>query len=489
MAVRETTKQSDSKAQKPKHSPSQRKKRIIWGITFGLISALLVLLILRWNAWFGNKPEAPYRTEAIIDRITLTPGENFVSERNIAWRCGEVLEASSVEFGLAGVDTTIIERQIIPAQGQSIKTRSGQGCFYAVRLTGLEEGATYRYKVRTGGQVSEAYTFTIPYSQESSEFLYIGDVQDPDGKLSDSLMPQLQEVLPRLDFLAAAGDQIEGPANQYWDIWYKSLGAWSPELTMIASTGNHEYLKRGIFRELDPRWTAQYIYPDNGPKGFKGRSYYIDFPLMRYIVMDSNGITAPWDILRHRAWLREVLNSSVQPWQVVMFHHAIHSVREGRSNPIMHYGFKSILEENGADLVLQGHDHAYARSSSKHPTEGYATAPVYIISSSSPKTYRNGFDEIHDRLGSGLQLYQHISVYPQRLHYRSYKYDGALYDDIELQQGIVPSAEPIKVIDNAQGIKEEFRFDAFGNSSKGLKKAEKYRQSVEEYLKRKGYKQ
>lgn len=460
------------------------KRHFIRLLSLCSIVGLCFLVAIRWRAWFSNKPEEAYHTAEVIDRITLTPGADFMTERSISWRCGEHLLPSWIEYSKIEKDSILLDPMRIEAEGQSIQTRAGQGCFYSVHLQDLEAGERYYYRVHTGVHSSPIHSFTLPQSKERSDFLYIGDVQDPDGILSDSLLPRLQGVLPRLDFLAAAGDQIEGPANQYWDIWYKSLGSWSPELCIVAATGNHEYLKKGLLRELDPRWIAQYIYPQHGPKGFEGRTYYIDFPLMRFIVLDSNGITTPLDILRHRSWLKQTLENSRQAWQVVMFHHAIYSVREGRMNAIMRYGFKDILQEGGADLVLQGHDHAYSRITSRNE-QGDTIPPMYIISSSSPKTYRNGFDKIHDRLGSGLQLYQHISLTAQSLRYRSYQYDGNLYDDVELlQDSLKPQAIHIK--DYARHIPEQFRFDSFGSNNKGEKKARKYQQDIQDYLRRKG---
>lgn len=464
----------------PARPSSKRKIALI--ICAVLLVATAVLTAIRWNAWFGNKPEGVYHTPDSIDRITLVAGADFVHERTISWRCGERLQNAYIEYGIAGEDSSILQPRRVPARGQDIASRSGHGCYYQVHLSQLVEGQSYRYRLHTGEQSSRYYTFGIPQSSSETSFLYLGDVQDPDGRMSDSLLAKLPALSLRTDFLAVAGDQIEGPANEYWDVWYKSLGQWSPELCIVAATGNHEYLKKGLMRELDPRWVPQYGFPTNGPEDFEGRSYYIDFPLMRYIVMDSNGINAPTDVYRHREWLRTALRGSRQPWQVVMFHHGIYSVREGRSNPVMRYAFRPILEEEGADLVLQGHDHSYSRINTRD-AEGKKSTPMYIISSSSPKTYRNGFDEIHDRLGSGLQLYQHIRITRDTIHYRSYQYSGKLYDDVEICKQ--PSGDAVLVKDHAEQIPEEFLFDAFGSDAKGEKKAAKYRQAVQEYLQRK----
>ncbi|MDO4692279.1 MAG: metallophosphoesterase family protein [Porphyromonadaceae bacterium] len=462
---------------------SKSKRRRLLIILFVLAVGIGVLLKLRWRAWFGNPPEAPYTTAEQIDRLTITPGQDFASTRSISWRCGESLQPSEVLYTEAS-DTLAADAlhwRSIPAQGSVVETRSGRGCYYTARLDSLKAGRQYLYRVRTGSRESSGH-FQMPSGLDTlMRFIYIGDVQDPSGQMSSKLFDRFTGHIDstiRPSFVAAAGDQIEGPTDEYWHVWYSSWGAdYLARTPFVVSTGNHEYLKKGFARELDPRWVAQYNYPPNGPEGFEGRSYYIDFPLMRFIVLDSNGINDPVAILRHRSWLRDALEGSTQPWQAVMFHHAVQCVRDSRSHPVMRYVYKPILEEAGADLVLQGHDHAYSRITTKHGTD--SISPLYVISSSSPKVYRNGFNPVHDRLGSGLQLYQSIEVRPQSLRYRSHLYSGELYDDVELRYS-GSAQRPNRAIDRARNLPERFEFNAFGSSSKAQKKADQYRAAIRE---------
>ncbi len=466
--------------------------------------ALLILVVLgfvvkkRWRAWFVNKPELAYTTPDTIDRVTLTSGEDFLSQRTISWRCGESLQEASLDLcDFSKVDTILnyddFNWQEFSAKGKLIHSRSGKGCFYSVALDSLEEGHQYLYTLQTGAKQSKVFTFTMPTGLDTLErFLYLGDVQDPTGELSKKFFtnllpkPSIEQkadtsslIKAPIHFVAAAGDQIEGPSDAYWNVWYQSWDEdYTAQIPFNCATGNHEYLKKGLSRELDPRWVMQYNYPQNSVKGFQGRSYYIDYPLMRFIVLDSNGIILPSEIIAHRDWLKGLLSSSKQPWQVVMFHHAVESVREGRSNPIMKYGFKSILEDYGADLVLQGHDHAYSRITSKSD-KGEEQTPVYVISTSSPKLYPNGFEPIHDRLASGVQLYQTIEVRPQSITYQSHLYNGELYDKLIIDR-MQTRGNRYKVLDEAKGLAEIFEFNAFGKGEKAKRKAQKYQEAIKE---------
>lgn len=450
-----------------------RFRRWVWRISLVLLLILGIWVAKRYRAWFVSPPEAPYSVPHTIDRITLTPGEDFLTQRVVSWRCDTLLQEAWLDYHCTdpNSDTTWI---MLPSEGKKVETRSGKNYYYHAEINSLDPGKTYSYRVKTGKQISPLYEFSIPDSTSATNFIYIGDVQDPEGGKSQHLFKKLYQKHPNPDFIAWGGDQVEGATDAYWNIWYQAINDWTPSVPTIAATGNHEYIK-GLSRQLDSRWVPQYNYPKNGPEGFLQRSYYIDFPHMRFIVIDSNDIQWPNSIIRHRQWLKNVLQTTVQPWKIVMFHHGIYSVREGRMNPIIRYAFRSILEEEGADLILQGHDHAYSRITTK-PDRFDTITPVYIISSASPKQYRNGFSDIHDRLGSGLYLYQTIYVTDSLMRYRSMTFDDEPYDDLLF---LKKDGKTI-IKDNARGWKEIFAFDIFPNNRKGQKKRERYRKAIQE---------
>ncbi len=472
----------NSKSVKEDKNKARKKKGcfFIFSIVLTIvILALSILLFIRYDAWFSNIPEDPYITPKKIERITLTPGMDFTKERVISWRYDSIEHKSFVEY--YKIDSTKIELEtnLIPATSQSVETRAGHAYYYHANLSDLECGNRYTYRVISDNDTSTWRTFNVPFVNDTLRFLYVGDVQDPKGDESDSLFMVLRQKLLKFDFIAFAGDQIERPMDKYWNLWYKSLSDWAGTIPLVNVAGNHEYIK-GLNKTLDERWVAQHNYPQNGPADFKGKSYYVDFPLMRIIVIDSNVIQWPDAVLQHRNWLEETLKDATQPWKVVMFHHGVYSVREGRMNVMMRYLFLPVLNDNGADLVLQGHDHAYSRITTK--ADGDTIPPVFVISSASPKFYRNGFDPIHDRLGSGLALYQSIEVTKENLEFKSYLFDGTLYDDLTIQIG---KDGKKNIIDRARNLDEIFKFDGFGDSKKGRAKRDKYLEAVREWESRK----
>jgi 3',5'-cyclic AMP phosphodiesterase CpdA len=135
-------------------------------------------------------------------------------------------------------------------------------------------------------------------------------------------------------------------------------------------------------------------------------------------------------------------------WTIVTFHHPVFSPARDRDNPEIRNLWKPLFDEFKVDLVLNGHDHTYARtgvlsepvSGSNVPT-GYQQAydpeigTVYVVSVSGPKMYGITKDAFAVRVAEDTQLYQVISIADDMLDYRAYTATGQLYDEFSLKKG------------------------------------------------------
>lgn len=449
------------------------KKRYI--ILLVILLAGGALTIWKWNTWFGNPPEAAYTTPQTPDRVILTLGEDAVHTRHISWRCDTTVTEGWVELVQGNTPDTLK----LPAQGELVSSRSGRSAFYRAELTDLLPGATYHYRVVNTPHASEWFTFSMPRPDSVLSFIYIGDIQDQIEGSTQDLFRSIHRQHPEVAFWALGGDVIERPTDAYWNYWYSTMDSLTGRMPFIAATGNHEYLK-GVIKTLDPRWTYSFFNPANSPKDFAGRSYAVNFKDLCYIVIDTDGIQGVASLYRHRRWLKEILSTTDKKWKIVMMHHPVYSVREGRNNFYVRYTFKPLFEAYGVNLVLQGHDHGYSRITTKNK-EQQKECPVYIVSSSSPKAYNIGFDRIHDRLGSNLQLYQYIAIHGDTLRYQAYTPEQKLYDDLSL----INNGTVTKIIDHAEYLPEHLELPpAYRNGKKvNLKKYQQKVKEREEYKK------
>lgn len=435
---------------------------------FTILIAATILVIWKRNIWFGNPPEAAYTTSQAPERILLTVGENGDTQRNVSWLCDTILTQGNIEITQEGSKDTLH----LHATGAIVKSRSGKSAFYKVQLSGLVPGKSYAYRVHNNALASRWFSFHMPKTEDNQSFVYVGDNQDYENGNSHQLFQNIHKRYPNVAFWALGGDIIERPTNAYWSYWYSTMDSIAGQVPLIAATGNHEYLK-GITKTLDSRWTYSFFNPENGPNGFIGRSYYVDFKDICFIVIDSDGIQGPVSLYNHRVWLKKILSATTKKWKIVMMHHPVYSVREGRSNYYVRWTFKPLFEKYGVDIVLQGHDHGYSRITTKNGQK--KQTPVYIVSSCSPKFYVIGFDQVHDRLGSNIQLYQHIAIQNDTLKYQAFTQDGQPYDDLAI---IHTAGQTSTVVDNAVDWPEQLDLPlAFQNGKINLKK---YQQNIEE---------
>ena len=139
--------------------------------------------------------------------------------------------------------------------------------------------------------------------------------------------------------------------------------------------------------------------------------------------------------------------------------------------------FDGAIRQYGVDLVLQGHEHAYARMT-QHDEEGGAVTPIYTVSHCSPKNYRIEFDERFDKFGSGSRYYQKVCTHGDTLFMTARDAnDGTLYDSLY----IVKDGTSTLIVDGGKNIPERITFTPDPASKKDVAFAER----IKEYKQRK----
>ena len=408
------------------------KKRIAWIVFLLLILAGgIALCVIRWDAWFVNPAEPVYDVPHHPTNVVLTFGENAASERIISWRAGQDTTACSRLF-LTDLQTE--QEDTVPASSAFVKSRSGEAAFHRVHLFALHPG-DYAYRVETAGQSSETYSFSVQdYRTDPRDtFLLFGDLQYTDLAEAVDFVETACSTVSEADFFAYIGDIIERPTDDYWQLFFSSMNNRTASVPQVAALGNHEYLK-GVPKRFDARWPYVFVNPHNGPDRFLGRTYYLDFPNMRLIVLDTDALQRLSDYTVLRTWLTQVLRyESTQwnrtarkntRWNIVLMHHPIYSAGMGRDNPTIAWALRYVLQD--ADLVVAGHDHNYARH--RH----HGSTPAYVILSSSAKSYLPKCSPIEERLGSNHAFFSRVTVSADTMGMTTYLVDTVpvIYDEL-----------------------------------------------------------
>ncbi len=434
-------------------------------------ASIAVWCASRWNTWFHNPAEAPYEASPVPSMVLLTFGDSDGMNRNVSWTCGkEVDSAASLDL----FDVTDRNLSQVKAEGESFKSRGGQAAYYVARLRHLKPGHQYRYRVCAGDEESAWHSFSLPRKEEKDmSFLYFGDIQDTIGGRAGEMVEQAVGRNADARFIVCGGDLTERPTDTFWKETFRDIGGVGTSMPVITAPGNHEYLK-GVICELERRFTLIH-------------SYYLDSKIednhvftvrvgdSQIFVLDSN--REFFYLFTQARWLKQQLKSSRAKWKIVVLHHPLYSIKGTTNNVIQRWMFDGYVREYGVDMVLQAHEHEYARMTA-HAESGDKTTPVYTVSHCSPKSYRIEFDDSRfDKYGVGGRYYQKVRSHADTLFMTTYNaLDGSLYDSLY----VVKTGGKVSVHDCGAHIREVLQYD--GDPDNGKDQA--FMQRIREYGKR-----
>ena len=403
-----------------------------------------------------------HKPTPLPDRVVLTWSDDPTITINVTWRTdlttgdpmAEFVEASTL-FG--DLRKGVKHSSKVKGTAELFKSDLGQCRLNSAKLVDLKPDTMYAYRVGDGDHFSEWFQFrTASTEAKPFTFVYFGDAQNEVRSWWSRVVREANQHAPRAAFMLHAGDLINrANRDDEWGEWFGAAGWLNGMIPVVATPGNHEY-SGYVSKKLSRHWQPQFAFPTNGPKGLEESVYWFDYQGARFISLNSNE-----QIEAQTAWLKTLLEDKNRPkWQIVTFHHPIYSPGKDRDNPELREAWQPLLEENGVDLVLQGHDHTYARSGLGGPTnvpEGIRrkeSNTVYVVSVSGPKLYSLQDTWQVSRMASGVQLFQVIHVSQESIVYEARLATGELYDAFTLKKNAAGKSELIEQIPEREEIRK-----------------------------------
>jgi hypothetical protein len=387
-------------------------------------------------------PEAAHKPSPIPDRVILGITTDPARSQSVNWRTDGSVARGIGRIAVAEDGPGFVVKAVeVTATTEPLETNLGKAHFHTIIFENLEPATDYLYQVGDGANWSEWFRFTTASAgPEPFSFIYFGDAQNDLKAHWSRVIREAFRDAPRARFLLHAGDLANrGDQDQDWGEWFYAGGWLNGMLPNVAVPGNHEYRKRtDETRELAPHWRAQFALPTNGPAGLEESCYTLDYQGARIVGLNSNERQAGQAV-----WLEKVLADNPNRWTIVTFHHPIYSAAKGRDNPVIRDLWQPLFDKYKVDLVLQGHDHTYARSGLVLYEENVANGArvrdgeggtVYVVSVSGPKMYNLDREEWMHRAAEDTQLYQIISVDGDSLVYQARTATGKLYDSFSLRK-------------------------------------------------------
>ena len=253
---------------------------------------------------------------------------------------------------------------------------------HSVSVKGLKPGVTYVYRfMDTAGRASEAFEMVWPDTSKQYSFLFLTDPQAANAasySVYGNALERAYAVAKNPAFVILGGDMVDrGNNRSQWDLFFDySVGVFS-RIPMMAAPGNHE-----TYDDNDlVNYRAYLGLPENGPEGYKETAYSFETHDALFMVMNTQASLKP-----QLDWMEKKAASSNKKWKIVVMHRGLYAGFYDETE--LRKSIAPVFDRMGVDLVLNGHDHVYLRTTMKG---GIKTTPgngtTYITGGSSAQKY------------------------------------------------------------------------------------------------------
>ncbi len=421
------------------------------------------MMVTRMIAWAillaGTAASAPAVTQlpavalapatATPERIVLNLTADPATEMAVTWRSAPG-RRGQVQYAIATDGPDFVKTAAtLPAttDDATLPVREDpafRAAYHSAVLRNLAPDTVYAYRVGDGTLWSEWFQFrTAARAPKPFRFIYMGDMQNQVLSEASRTLRMAFRQAGDAAFTIHAGDLINRhDSDVEWGEWFAAGGFLYAQTPQMPTPGNHEYVKDETARAgstITGQWRRQFTLPDNGPADLpasRETNWYTDYQGLRLISIDSMQVDRDE---RARAsvvaWLDGLLAKNPNRWTVLFLHFPLFSSEPDRDNPRVRAALKPLIDKYKVDLVLQGHDHGYARGAigPKGPTSDNAGS-TYAVSVAGPKMYAVGNLPWARKSASRTQAYQVIDVADDRLTYRAFTATGAPLDQVILRK-------------------------------------------------------
>lgn len=384
------------------------------------------------------------------DRIILTFHGAPATSRAVTWRTDTSISQAVAQMALATVNSKFTDQavtKVAVTEPFDLGLYKGNASFtvhyHSVVFEELKPDTMYAYRVGDGDEHwSEWIQFrTAKMGYAPTQFVYFGDAQNDILEHWSRVIRMAYQTAPNASFAIHAGDLVNNAHRDFeWAQWYKSGGFIHCQWTAIPVVGNHEFsaTEGGEPRRVSIQWRPQFTLPvesDLAP-ALHETVYTVDYQDVRVIVLNSND-----QLDAQTRYLENQLRGCEAKWKIVTCHHSVFAPARGRNFQFARDHWKPLLDTYNVDLVLNGHDHTYARghvpvrTADDNGAGGLGT--IYVTSVSGPKMYNldpvqlesysiDGYNP--DRTAEQTQFFQVITIADDTLTYVAYTVLGDEYD-------------------------------------------------------------
>ncbi|MCO5314881.1 MAG: metallophosphoesterase family protein [Solirubrobacterales bacterium] len=322
-------------------------------------------------------------------RIVLNPTVHPENSQTVTWRTDADTAAGTAEIRPAAGGPAVT----VPATAKGPVSLAGwtyTSRHHTATFTGLTPGTAYRYRVGSEAGWSEWAAFRTATQGAANPWnlLFFGDVQTGLDTVWPQIATQAFTIVPDARAAVFVGDMVDqGSDDDQWNNWFTGLATRTRTTNLIPVVGNHELQGDTSLAQYGSHFTNS----GNGPAGTdlyhpnepRQTISFTDFQGVRIISLDGNDMFPQ----RQLAFLEKALRNNPNRWTVLAIHEPFISNEPNGASPFFKRDdFMPLLRKYRPDLILQGHNHSYARGYLNSSSTGTIPgAPVFVSAVSGPK--------------------------------------------------------------------------------------------------------
>jgi len=304
---------------------------------------------------------------------------------------------------------------------------------HEVRLTELQPGGSYDYRVRYGDTLLRPASFTTappPGTREWRLVVYGDNRSNPEAhrKNVEQIIKLRPQIVLNSGDLVARGSVYEQWKPQFFDP-LRGLAEYVP---IYPCLGNHEQNSKHYYNYMS--------LPDDNNEVY----YSFDYANAHIIALNTNAGDAPFQAgSAQTEWLiRDLEAHRDAEWKIVMFHHPLFACHPTRGVAPQRWVWQPIFDKYGVDLVVNGHDHYYQRTYAIGNYTGKPRRGVYhLISGGGGAGTYPIMPKVHAAYRRRIHHIVALEVMGDRMIGRAITNDGEVFDAFVLDKQAENSPE------------------------------------------------
>lgn len=321
------------------------------------VSAFAMTATSEWHSTYSERTKTS-------GKMLVTPGKDE-TVLNFTWFSSSIKESFSYA---PSSDEKNIKTVTVTGIG------TGSGMKHVLTLDSLKAGS-YIYSYTADGKTYDGKSFTVNDTAGDYSVMYCTDPQlgrsgkkNSDTSIANDAYGWEKTVVEAVGkgagLIVSGGDQInEGLSQKQMNVLLSVDKLDS--VPFVGAVGNHDF-----YSALYPRY-----FSSIGEIGSGNDRYFMHGDAL-FIIIDATILNNP----AHEATIKTAVEKYPNAkWRIAVLHMSAYTIDEGEwSNTLFGKSLTPLFDKYQLDLVLSGHDHAYARTPATKDGKAASDGTVYL---------------------------------------------------------------------------------------------------------------